>query len=110
MPPTDCSICCARLNKTKRKPVRCPWEQHAPTCAECTRRYLLTLDGEAECMHCRRPWDNLVLEQMLPVSFLKGEWQGHQRARAAQRQMQLMGETAPLLARWKEAAGLREQA
>ena len=61
-------------------------------------------------MHCRRPWDALMLSTMMPSGFLKGEWLGHQRLCAARRQTALMAETAPLVARWKEAEELRERA
>lgn len=96
----ECGICVNALNKTTHKPIACPL-CNAQTCIQCVKRYLLGSNDDPSCMHCRKPWE---LYDLLPKSWIDGDYKAHRQAVLMDRERSRLPETQ-LLA---EAATIRD--
>jgi len=56
-----CSVCCDKYTKVLRKPIQCPYCNYE-CCQPCLRQYLLTIQGEPNCISCHKVYsqDHLI--------------------------------------------------
>ena len=89
---SECAVCVGTL--TPSVTVSCP-SCDFTACKSCVKRYLLGSSDDAHCMSCRRIWSPSVLTQLLPKSFLCGEWKQHRENVLLDREISMLPETQP---------------
>lgn len=94
----SCPVCIEGYNKTVRKAVACPMctEQ---ACSACTRKYILSNNHDAKCMHCNKEWDHGVLCDLFPAAFVTGPYKEHRRKVLLDREKSRLPETQVLVER-----------
>ena len=87
----DCLICCDTLNKSTRRPVTCRFCDVA-VCTTCVQRYLLSID-DPECMNCKKPWTNDMVDSALTRTFVYGPLKKHREDVLLNRERSLLPDT-----------------
>ncbi len=72
----NCNVCVENFNKSTRQCITCP-TCFFKQCKECVRRYLLNTNQDPHCMSCKVEWKRDFLFQILPKTFLSGEYKRH---------------------------------
>lgn len=106
MTAVSCGICCESLNKSTRRPVVCNF-CNAPACAACVQRYLLSVD-DPECMSCKRPWTNDMVEACLTKVFVAGQLKKHRENVLLNRERSLLPATQLEIQRMRRIEEMRE--
>jgi hypothetical protein len=102
-----CPVCCAPYTAVKRRPIQCPSCQYA-ACTDCFKRYILSMNHDADCMQCHHPFDRELLGKMLSRSFVDKDYRAHRENVLVDREMALLPATQHAVANYKLAAKLRE--
>ena len=89
-----CNICTEKFTGTLRKCISCPncsFEQ----CKDCVKKYFLTITQNPHCMNCKVEWKRDYLCEVLPKTFLQGEYKKHREDVLMDREKSYLIETIP---------------
>ena len=103
----DCQICCEKLNKSTRLPVKCTCD--FSICRTCFQRYLLESNIDAHCMSCKKQFNRDFLTEACTSAFLGGSFKQHRENTLLDREKGLLIETQPYVLIEKEKKKLRDQ-
>lgn len=108
---SDCTVCCEKLNKTKRSKIKCPFCSYI-VCQSCCRHYILSSFHDPHCMSCRKAWSREFLTDNLNDSFLFGDYKRLREVLLFEAQQPFLAATQLLVPYEKKRRGLgkmREQ-
>ena len=95
---TECTVCCEKYNKMKRKKVTCPKCDYE-ICRECTETYLLGTHQDPHCMNCKHVWDREFLDGTCTKVFVSKTLRVHRENTLFEREKCLMPQTQPRVER-----------
>lgn len=102
----ECPVCREAYTRCQRKKVECGVCDMA-VCSTCLQTYLLTLQGDAQCMHCRRVLDGDFLATHLSKTWLLSRYKEHRERVLLDREMSLLPESQHILANYRRAEDLK---
>ncbi len=102
----ECPVCREAYTRCQRKRVECGVCDMA-VCSSCLQTYLLTLQGDAQCMHCRRVLDGEFLATHLGKTWLLSRYKEHRERVLLDREMSLLPESQHILANYRRAEDLK---
>ena len=107
----DCSICCEKYNLSNRKQVICPFDDcKFECCKTCVRTYLIGTTADANCMGCKKPWEEKFIVSNLNRSFCDKEYKNHRKELLVEREISKLPETMHLAERQKKVNVEEEKA
>lgn len=95
---TECTVCCEKYNKMKRKKIACPKCDYE-ICRECTETYLLGTHQDPHCMNCKHMWDREFLDGVCTKVFVSKTLRVHRENILFEREKCLMPQTQPQVER-----------
>lgn len=99
-----CSICCETFNKSSHKQIQCRFCDFE-FCSGCEKRFLLESFNDPACMSCKKGFTREHLKDMLPKTFLIGEFKKHRENILYEREKCLLPETQAKMEKVKELDG-----
>jgi hypothetical protein len=106
---TDCSICCEKINNSRRKLITCP-SCNFEVCLVCFKRYLLeSVKQTPDCMSCHNNLTFDFLTQYTPNSFYNGEYRTKRAKNLLSTEKSLLPDTQHLVEEEKRKNKLREE-
>lgn len=103
-----CSICCETFNKSSHKQIQCRFCDYE-FCSGCEKRFLLESFNDPACMSCKKGYTREHLKDMLPKSFIIGEFKKHRENILYEREKCLLPETQAKIEKLKEVnAGIED--
>lgn len=106
MADSTCPVCVDPYTDVKRLRVTCAYCDYE-ACQTCYRTYILGSTQDAHCMKCRKAWTHEFLAECFPTSWLHGAYKKHRETILIEREKQLLPESQPLVANFREATTLR---
>jgi len=96
----ECYCCCDTFNKTNRMKIVCPNPQcEYRVCKACARQYILSTTELPHCMDCKVTWNQRFIVSQLNTSFTNNDYKKHRKALLTDRQISMLPETMPAVAR-----------
>ena len=103
MSTTECAICC----KSSSQIIYCD-DCKEGACLKCTQIFLLGTD-DAQCMHCRVGWDEMVLRAKFSSSWVEKKYKDHKKKVLLELEKSYMAETMPAVILYKKFMKLKKQ-
>ena len=103
----SCPVCVDPYTDVKRLKVTCAYCDYE-ACQTCYRTYILGSTQDAHCMSCRKAWTHEFLAECFPTSWLHGAYKKHRETILIEREKQLLPDSQPLVANFREATALRK--
>ena len=97
----DCQICCEKLNKSTRLPVKCNYCEFT-NCRSCFQRYLLDSNIDAHCMNCKKIFTRDFLTDNCTNLFITKNLKTHRENILLDREKSLLPATQPYVVLEKE--------
>ena len=97
----DCQICCEKLNKSTRLPVKCNYCEFT-NCRSCFQRYLLDSNIDAHCMNCKKIFTRDFLTDNCTNLFITKNLKTHRENILLYREKSLLPATQPYVVLEKE--------
>ena len=89
-----CEVCCETLNRSSRRPVKCPYCPYQ-ACTSCSERYLCETLQDAHCMACKKGWDREILTNNFTYKFVTQTYKQRREQLLFDRERSLMPATQP---------------
>lgn len=106
----ECDCCCDTFNKTIRSKIECPNPECSyAACKSCVRHYLLSTAKSAHCMNCKVAWNQRFIVDKLNNSFVNKEYKEHRQKLLLERQLSMLPESMPALARIEQEEEYRQK-
>lgn len=99
----ECVVCCQPTVdpelRSRRSRRTCPYSDcNFQCCVECLQRYILSVNDDARCMQCHKPFSAEVMQLAFGSSFLEGAYREHREQILLAREQALMPTTMALAA------------
>lgn len=111
---TECPVCIEPYNRTRHTSVTCRACDYT-ACRECIKRYLLDSTLQPTCMKCKVAWTNEFIREVMPKTFLNGEYKEHREDMLLSLEESLLPETQAyanfqkeMMREWNELLELRK--
>ena len=111
----ECAVCCEKMNKSTRKPIKCGWCDFC-VCASCTQRFLLDKDTTDRvlsyvptCMNCKHQWNREFLNSQFTKTFVNGPLKAHREELLFEREKSMLPDTQPYAEMMKEIFQLTDE-
>lgn len=92
-----CAICCEIMNKSTRRPVKCPYCEFS-NCLNCFRTYLMgSCKPTPDCMNCHRELSIEFISEVTPKVFYAKEYSRKRAEDLLSQERSLLPATQPLV-------------
>lgn len=96
-------VCLETFTKQpSRRQAKCPYCD-VKACVKCTQTYLLGITEDPHCMGCRKAWSRSVLDELLLVGWLNGEYKKRRENILLDRERSRLPAAQIIIERQKEA-------
>ena len=106
---TDCPVCLEPFTKAIRKEISCQFCKKS-VCKSCFQQYIVSLDSEANCLHCKAviPFDTIA--KVCTGTFMNQQFKEHRKKLLFEEEKNHLPEAQQLIQLKKHADELREKA
>ncbi len=99
----QCCVCIETFTKQpSRKQAKCPYCD-VKACVGCTQQYLLSITEDPHCMGCRKAWSREVMDQLLLVTWINGDYKKHRETVLTDRERSRLPAAQIIVERQKSA-------